>query len=211
MNTSALELYGYVSPGTTAPAALGHHPRFTAEWVGPGHPSRTSLEHFIRDVFAGTYGAAVHTFADDLLGCRDPAGRWVAALGFTRLQARPAFLEHYLDQAIETAISDHTGQPVSRQNIAEVGNLAALHPGAARWLIELATRHLASESIPWVVFTATRGLLNAITRLQLAPREIAPADPSRLPDQGKSWGSYYDTNPMVMYGFIPGAIDKLDS
>ena len=53
-----------------------------------------------------------------------------------------------------------------------------------------------------VVFTATASLLNSFSRLRLQPHVLAPADPARLPDRGRHWGRYYDTQPKVMFGDI---------
>jgi hypothetical protein len=59
------------------------------------------------------------------------------------------------------------------------------------------------------VFTATASLLNSFGRLRLQPSALAPADPSRLPDAGQQWGSYYDTQPQVMFGDIRYGYEKL--
>jgi len=61
----------------------------------------------------------------------------------------------------------------------------------------------------WVAFTATRGVLNSFIRLRLKPVVIAPAEPARLPDAGKSWGSYYATKPQVMFGDIRSGYAQL--
>ena len=52
----------------------------------------------------------------------------------------------------------------------------------------LATALLHQLDHTWVVFTSTRSLLNSFDRLDTAPTFLAQADPSRLPDQGRSWG-----------------------
>ena len=56
------------------------------------------------------------------------------------------------------------------------------------------------------MFTATRELRNAFTRLGLAPLELSPADPARLPDGGARWGSYYANEPVVVAGRIALAV-----
>ncbi|WP_374582380.1 thermostable hemolysin [Pseudoduganella sp.] len=167
-----------------------------------GAPGRDQLEAFIADSFRASYGAEVSHFCDMLLGVRDEAGRWVAALGYTPAALGPLFLEHYLDAPVEQAIGAHARSPVERSAVVEVGNLAALHPGAARALIISTTQLLNSLGLRWVVFTATVSLLNSFSRLRLQPHVLAPADPARLPDGGQRWGSYYDTQPKVMFGDI---------
>lgn len=167
-----------------------------------GATGRAELEQFIAQSFHASYGAAVSHFSDILLGQRDSDGRLVAALGFTPAAACPLFLEHYLDVPVEAAISAHARSPVARGAIVEVGNLAALQPGAARALIISTTQLLNGLGLRWVVFTATASLLNSFSRLRLQPHVLAPADPARLPDGGQHWGSYYDTQPKVMFGDI---------
>lgn len=167
-----------------------------------GASGRNELERFIARSFHASYGAEVEHFSDVLLGQRDSTGRLVAALGYTPADGNPLFLEHYLDVPVEAAISAHARSPVERGAIVEVGNLAALQPGAARALIISTTQLLNNLGLRWVVFTATASLLNSFSRLRLQPHVLAPADPARLPDGGQRWGSYYDTQPKVMFGDI---------
>jgi hypothetical protein len=84
-----------------------------------------------------------------------------------------------------------------------VGNLAASGPGAARRLIVGMTALLHRLGRTWVVFTSTRSLLNSFARLEIEPMRLAAADPARLPDRGRSWGSYYANLPQVMAASIP--------
>lgn len=179
---------------TRMASSIEHFPR--------GAAGRDELEAFIAASFRASYGAEVSHFSEVLLGVRGRDGRWIAALGYTAAARGPLFLEHYLDVPVERAISAHTRVPVERAAIVEVGNLAASHPGAARALIVSTTQLLNSLGLRWVVFTATVSLLNSFSRLRLQPHVLAPADPARLPDGGQRWGSYYDTQPKVMFGDI---------
>jgi hypothetical protein len=137
-----------------------------------------------------------------LLGCRDDQGNWLAALGYTLAANGPTFLEQYLDAPLDTELGARVGHVVPRAQIVEVGNLASTHPGAARALIISTTRLLHGLGLRWVAFTATVSLLNSFTRLRLQPQVLADADPSRLADAGRCWGSYYETQPKVMFGDI---------
>lgn len=175
---------------------------FKLESFVRGQAGREGVEEFIARTFRETYGAEITHFSDVLLGCRDSAGNWVAALGYTTAGERPIFLEQYLDQPIELALAGHVSAAVARREIVEVGNLASVHAGAARKLIIEATYHLYSIGLRWVTFTATASLLNSFSRLRLRPQVLARADPTRLSDGGKSWGSYYLTQPQVMFGDI---------
>ncbi len=196
------------SPSQAARAANGAapgtatRPDYVVQYVGPGEAARAGLEAFIAAAFRKSYGAELSHFCDTLLGCRDGDGDWIAALGYSLAADGPLFLEQYLDAPLEQAIGARAGHAVERARIVEVGNLAAGHPGAARALIVSMTRLLHSHGLHWVAFTATTSLLNSFTRLRLKPGVLAEADPRRLPDAGKAWGSYYHSQPQVMFGDI---------
>ena len=186
------------------------------EWIDRAHPDRMDVQRFIADIFRRRHGAEIQYFTDVLIGCRDRDGKWAAALGFTPLACRGAFLEQYLDRPVEQVIARHEGpgnprHPVSRWDIVEVGNLAAIRAGAARSLILLMTRYLHRRHFRWVVFTATRELANSFARLSFAPVAMAPADPRKLNGAANRWGTYYDNRPQVMYGDIDAAHEQLPS
>ena len=195
-------------PANTAPcrraAPIGRFERF-----GVGDLGRGGIEAFIAHAFLDAYGARITHFCDFLVGCRGADGAWSAALGYSLAQDAPLFLEHYLDVPVDVAIGRQLGYPVARARIVEVGNLAALHAGAARALIASTTELLHGMGLHLVAFTATASLLNSFGRLSLRPQPLAPADPARLPGAGGQWGSYYATQPHVMFGDIRYGHEKL--
>lgn len=174
-------------------------------------PDRPDLEAFIAGHYARIYGARIRHFAEHLLGLGDRARGWSAAVGFTPASSGGLFVEHYLDRPIEEAIAARLGASVERSQIVEVGNLAASTAGAARHLIVSMTTLLNHFGHTWVVFTATRALLNSFARLEIAPIVLGTADPARLPDGGENWGSYYGTCPQVMTANIPIGFIHLQS
>ncbi len=184
------------------PAVLDRRGMARLEPVHRTHPQRASFEHFIAARFYRAYGARVAHFSPHLLGVRDSLAQWQASSGYTPAHGRRLFLEQYLGQPVEDSLARRFGRPVARDGIAEVGNLAAVSAGMARILIPLLARHLHRLGYEWVVFTATRGLRNSFRRLGLNPLRLARADPARLPDGGRSWGSYYEHDPLVMAGKI---------
>jgi hypothetical protein len=199
-----MNYFAVMSKPKGAPAAPRRkaQERFQIEQFQHGQLGREELEAFIAATFRKTYGADVRNFCDVLLGCRDSNGQWIAALGYTLAIDSPTFLEHYLDAPLERALSVKLNSIVARDDIVEVGNLASSHAGAARSLIVATTRLLHSLGLRWVAFTATVSLLNSFTRLRLQPQVLAIADPARVPDRGRNWGSYYETQPKVMFGDI---------
>lgn len=198
--TSTLALTA--TDSSTAAARVRRGAEFNVEQFRAGDPGRADLEAFIAHAFMDSYGAEVSHFCDVLLGCRDDQGNWIAALGYTLAANGPTFLEQYLDAPLDTELGARVGHVVPRAQIVEVGNLASTHPGAARALIISTTRLLHGLGLRWVAFTATVSLLNSFTRLRLQPQVMADADPRRLADAGRCWGSYYETQPKVMFGDI---------
>jgi hypothetical protein len=186
----------------SAAPQVARRPDYVVQYVGAADPDRAALEAFIAAAFFKSYGAKLTHFCDTLLGCRDADGQWSAALGYSLGADGPLFLEQYLDAPLEQEIGARAGHAVERAQIVEVGNLAAGHAGAARALIVSMTRLLHSHGLHWVAFTATASLLNSFTRLRLKPGVLAEADPRRLPDGGQRWGTYYHSQPQVMFGDI---------
>jgi hypothetical protein len=166
-------------------------------------PDRHSLQRFIADIYMRDYGARIEHFAEKLIGMRRCSGAWVAGCGYTLAGDNRLFIEQYLDHTVENAIAKRVGIHVRRDEVVEVGNLAAFCAGYARRVIVYTTALLNQLHRTWVVFTATRSLLNSFARLRIEPIFLAQANPSRLVDRGAHWGSYYDTCPQVVAANIP--------
>lgn len=174
----------------------------------PSDPLRGQLEAFVHNRFADTYGANIRHYMPQLLGIRQN-GALQAVVGLRPASANPLFLEQYLDLPACTQIRLRSGMPLQREHMVEVGNLAALAPGAARVLIIALTHYLAAHGFTWVVFTGTAMLLNSFQRLALSPIDLGVADPGRLGEQQAEWGNYYATQPRVMAGYIPEGLAQL--
>lgn len=172
----------------------------------PGDAGRDELEAFIARVFLERYGARTTHFADRLLGLRGGDGQWCAALGYTRGSSGPLFVEHYLDRPVEQVVAAALGEPVARCSFAEVGNLAASADGLGRLLIALSTVHLFEQGVQHVVFTATRALSNAFTRLGVPLADIGAADPGRVPGGEANWGDYYRHDPRILAGCVASGL-----
>lgn len=168
-----------------------------------GNQDRQQTEHFIHDCFHSAYGADITHFMPRLFELSTRRGERVAAFGIRSAADEPLFLEHYLAQPIEQVLGAKLGTELKRDKIVEVGNLAAIYPGAARWLIVALTVKLYQSGFEWVVFTGTSTLRNGFRRLGLHPIELGPASLTQLPEAERTqWGSYYETSPVVMAGNI---------
>ncbi|RMG90664.1 MAG: hypothetical protein D6703_07335 [Zetaproteobacteria bacterium] len=175
-----------------------------------GDPGRKESEAFIRDVFRRSYGANIETFMPHLIEVRDRQGEISAVVGYRDAEHHPLFLEVYLDEPVEQALSNYLGHQVERASIVEVGNLAEAKPGDARMAIIAATAYLREAGYDWVVFTGVIKLRNAFRKLGLVPKELQEADIHRLPQQERErWGTYYGDRPVVCFGDIRNGYDSL--
>ena len=168
-------------------------------------PGRDELEHFIHQCFASVHHADVQHYLPELLALHDSHGRLIAAAGLRPASSGPLFLEHYLDEPLEAAVSRVAGCPIERECMVEVGNLASLSAGSARIMIIAVTWLLATRGLKWVAFTGATTLINSFQRLALEPLALAPADPARMGEELADWGSYYASRPQLMAGeILPG-------
>ena len=175
-----------------------------------GAHERGEIESFIRQCFFSAHGAHIAHFMPRLLSLRSVHGELIAAFGLRPAAGARLFLETYLEQPIEEVLQRRMATPVRREEIVEIGNLSALYPGAARWLIVALTALLHSEGYKWVAFTGTAALKNGFHRLGLHPLELAAATIEHLPVQQRAdWGSYYDRAPVVMAGSIENGYNTL--
>lgn len=173
------------------------------ELVDIGHERRELVEGFIHDRFADKYGAEITAFMPHLLRLYTDAGETIAAAGYRPASNGRLFLEAYLDRPVDEVVSELCGEPVSRDAIVEVGNMADSHPGTGRAGITAWTAYLSGMGYTWCVFTGVKMLRNGFRRLGIETRIICDADPARLkPEQVRLWGSYYETGPVVMCGNI---------
>jgi hypothetical protein len=172
-----------------------------------GSPHRARAETFISDIFRCHYDAELSSFAPNLM-LLEKNERIAAVAGWRCAGTERLFLENYLDVPIETAVSRLAGKLVDRQRIVEVGNLAAeVRGGSVEVMLTLAA-HLDRLGFEWVVFTATSELIGMLRRLGLPPLALASADPERLVEEARLWGSYYATHPVVVAGRIRLALEK---
>lgn len=177
---------------------------------GPQDPERSEVEAFIRGVFARRHGARLRHFAPQLVSLRID-GELVAAAGYRCAADGPLFLERYLDLPVEQGLCLADGAVPPRQQIVEVGHLAAGRAGEGRRLILQLGPHLAALGHRWVVGTLTDELRSLFTRLGIEAKALGIADPARLGDAQAvaDWGRYYEHRPMVLAGHLPLALLRL--
>lgn len=141
-----------------------------------------------------------------LLALQGRGGRVCGVTGYRQAGIEDLFLERYLDQPVQHAISAASGVHVNREQVVEVGNLASLSCRAAVHLVALLPQHLFQQGRRWVVFTATQGVRHILQRFRAPLYELAPARAECVSDLDDDWGSYYRTDPRVMAGYLPDGL-----
>jgi hypothetical protein len=171
----------------------------TVHFSGPDALDRAEIEQFIRDIFFQVCGAKVKFFLPTLMSLRDSDGTLVAACGLRNAGSERLFLEKYTDLPVEQLLSEHTGTPVQRSDIVEIGNYSVAEMGLSRRLIDAIFDQMHATDKQWVVFTAVQIVHNALIKQSINPEILCMAEKSHLPlDEQSDWGSYYEQNPQVM-------------
>ena len=169
---------------------------------------RSELESGISRKFASTYGAELSHFLPNLLRLKvsDELG---AVVGIRGASKGSLFLEQYLDLPIEQSVARAFNTPVDRDQIIEIGNLAANVPGFAYSLFAVLATVLNQAGYRWVACTATPQVAAMLARIGFSSTTICSADPARLENGSAAWGEYYATRPRVIAGDVRSAAAKV--
>lgn len=160
---------------------------------------RAEVESFIHEVFKRAYGANVTQFMPTLIALRDQNGILMAAFGMRDAAQGHLFLERYLDAPIEQVFSEHFNQPITRDQITEIGNLAVANPRNAGILIAHVIQQSLDMGVKWCVATAHHSLQNGLIKGGRDVYPLALADKSRLSHEEQAqWGNYYENQPQVI-------------
>jgi hypothetical protein len=103
-------------------------------------------------------------------------------------------------------LTAHAAATPPREQIVEVGHLAAARAGEGRRLVLMMGSHLGGRGYEWVVGTLTGELRQLFLRIGIVPLTLGVADPALLGDDAQNWGSYYDHSPVVLAGHLPKAM-----
>jgi len=177
---------------------------FEISFCSKNGAERTALEAFIQSGFQRKHGAAVRSFMPVLIGLRDRKGILVGATGYRPASQEQLFLEQYLGEPIEETVARRNpGLRVTRADIAEIGNFACRDCATAMIMVGVLAEFLLDQRNRWTVFTATRTVRGIMRHLGLSLSELGRADKSRVVVTADEWGSYYQTDPRVMLGYVP--------
>lgn len=172
---------------------------------------RSVTEQFIKQQFQKSYAADIHEFFPELL-CMRCFDNLSGTAGMRSAKNTTLFLEQYLDQSIESELSQKFKNQIDRSGIVEIGNLVSSQRGASHLLFLVFTSLLHQAGYQWIVFTATKALYNNLTKLGFEITYLCEADPLKLGDKAlNSWGKYYETQPRVFAGNLDDAMHIIRS
>jgi thermostable hemolysin len=170
---------------------------------------RARVERFIERRFLDRFGALIADHYPTLLSLQSDEGEVVAAIGLRSASSEELFLEKYFDEPIERVILEVTNVVVPRSDILEIGNMASIGRAATARLIAASVSYLSNCRYRYAVATATEELRRMLVAFGFASRGLGAARADRLPDHGRSWGSYYEQNPEILMGEIRQVSDRV--
>jgi hypothetical protein len=174
---------------------LGNSSHFSLHDTGSA--SREALEQYIHGSFSDAYGADVTEFAPLLLELQC-ASSTSGVVGLRPAVDGPLFSEAYLDSPVEQFASELSGQSIERHDIIEVGNLAAIRPGACQLINIMLAALTSAAGFRYACLASTSKLERILHKQHFTLSSIAMADPVRLGKDAARWGSYYATEPRVL-------------
>jgi hypothetical protein len=163
---------------------------------------RARVERFIERQYLARFGSLIVEHYPTLLSLQSDEGNVLATIGLRDASREPLFLERYFDEPIECMIAHATGTRPARADILEIGNMASVGRIASARLIAAASSYLSTYRCRYAVVTATEELRRMLGSFGLAWRALGAARADRLPDHGRSWGTYYEQNPEILVGEI---------
>lgn len=171
---------------------------------------RKTLSHkFAQRLYERHYGAHITPRYLSWRTVNAPDGHPMAVLGYRPADSGPIFVEKYLDEPVEQAVSTAFGLAIARSEIVEIGCLAAT-PSPALVRLWQGSAQMLEDQFSVTVATLTAPLRQSFTRVGLPFVEIVPARRERIDDPSARWGSYYDNDPIVCAGLITHGVAALE-
>ena len=180
------------------------------EVVGENHLQRKLVEAFITKQYEKYFNVTKYEYMPVILACFFE-GNLSATMGFRAAADKKLFLEQYIDEPIEYYMSQWAGQDVQRNHIIEVGSLAILNSSMGQYVIPKLVETLFQQEFEWVSFTATNTLMQFMKSLGIQLHSISKADPNRLKQGDRNWGTYYNTNPQIIIGRTSDAYRQINT
>jgi hypothetical protein len=124
-----------------------------------------------------------------------PGERVQCAVGL-RDGTEPFLSESYLDQSIESVLSQAAEIRVERREIVEISGLACRSQIRLVGFLRALIRYGGSLGFNWAFFTATDQIQKILRRIDLPLIDLGIAQRDRIAVP-ELWGSYYENEPKV--------------
>lgn len=205
-------------------ATSSHHPSCTTvanlgaiagarswavRYVPEGSAGRAEAEALIHSRYQSIHGATVGTCMPHLYAISAPDEGIAGAVGIRMMEQKGGLVERYLDHPIELLLKDLTDQPINREDLVEVGNLAAANIPVAVLLIAFLFEECSRLGRSHAVFTGTHAVRLALRRAKVPHQIIQPADPNRLGADKDEWGRYYECDPHIIVVDVAAGLARI--
>jgi hypothetical protein len=169
-----------------------------------GTPLWYSALALVRRRYATTFGASTSPEPESFVVAVEPGpdgtadGQALACIGITGATTSALFCERYLPARAEEVLELHTGTPCRREEIVEVGPLAAEAPGAGSEVMTILPLFAWERGMRYGMMTVTRQVAAMAVRQGYPLEFIVDARRDQLsPEERAGWGSYYDMAPRL--------------
>lgn len=169
--------------------------------------TRKRIETFIANGFNTQYGAHIKEFMPTLVALENRGVK--AALGI-RSAYNPLFIEQYLPFPIQQHLAQ-LGMPTKRSQVAEIGNLFSASAHYTLPLLLSVCQALYRDGYQYLTFSATKQLANLLSSPNLKLHFLAFALQDKLTSKRSHWGTYYQSNPMVMALSLHDAVHAIQT
>jgi len=180
--------------------------QFSLDVYQKNDSDRAAAEQFIKNGFASAYGAVIEITMPYVLAINN--GKFKAALGI-RAATENLFIEQYLAQPIEHYMAKKHAS-VARKQIAEIGHLYSNSNKFTIPLFLTTAVSLFCNGYEHMVFAGTDHVVKLIAKAGIECHYIADADKNKLQGSSQKWGSYYDTNPQVVFVSLASVMSVVD-
>jgi len=172
---------------------------------------RSTVEQHILDSYQNKFSASLAHFMPTLVSANLPGQVSHLSFGLSGAGEHDLFLENYLSQPVEQALSSLVNTRVERDSIVEIGNLAFTNTASIRDDLMAIAQYCYGLRYQYVVCTATRMLRLVFLKSGIKPIYLGDASPDVAPRDGTHWGAYYETAPQIIGGNIMMGIEHLQA
>lgn len=170
---------------------------------------RASIERHILDSYQNKFSASLAHFMPTLVSANLPGQAAHLSFGLSSAHEHALYLENYLSEPIERALSNAVNIQIKRQAVVEIGNLAFSNTATIRDDLIAIAYFCYALGYQYVVCTATRMLRLVFLKAGIKPIFLGDACPDDAPHDGTHWGAYYEAAPQIIGGNIAMGIEHL--